>query len=332
MESPFDNLKPPLLETERLFLVPWSAEFAHDLLDFASNPAVALPADWKIHTSRAQAERTVARLASANRFEWALVPKDGFSRGLPRAVGGIGLYPAKLRGFTRAFGVGYLLAEEFWGMGLCAEAVRKIAHYVFLGLDADALCASHRVENPRSGRVIEKCGFTRYGLCPKDKPDAPRTKLLYAMTREEFAAKSGYGEEVFGLDVYRVKTRPEPRAVDSEKINYIAQPHAYQCGQACVAMLAGVSTAEAAWAMNEDFGTSDEDVAKGLDYYGIPHANLRKPCFSPGELPELCIISLALPGYGHWSLYARGKFYDPEFGVSDRLPDGARLCYDWKIG
>lgn len=333
MNFPLSELGMPLLETERLFLIPWSADYAADLLAFASNPAVALPADWRVHRSAAQAERTVARLTAANRLEWALVPKDGFSRGLPHAVGDIGLYPAKLRGFTRSFVAGYLLAEDFWGMGLCAEALGKVAHYTFLGLDADALCASHRVENPRSGRVIEKCGFTQYGLCPKDKPDAPRTKLLYALTREEFAAKNGYGNEVFELDVYRTHNRPKPRSVDPDnRLAYVAQPNGFQCGQACVAMLAGVSVAEAAWAMNEEGGSSDEDVAKGLDYYGIPHASLRKPCFSGAELPKLCIISLALPGYGHWSLYVGGKYYDPEFGVSDRLPDGARLCYYWKIG
>ena len=179
--------------------------------------------------------------------------------------------------------------------------------------------------------MVEKCGFTRYGVCPKDRPDAPRTKLLYALTREEFAAKNGFCEEVFARDVYRTHNRPEPRALPGE-IHYVAQPNGFQCGQSCVAMLAGVSAAKPAWAMNEEGGSSDEDVAKGLDYYGIKHANLRKPCFSPGELPDVCILSLLMPGYGHWSLYAGGKFYDPEFGVSDRLPDGARLCYYWKIG
>ena len=48
-------------------------------------------------------------------------------------------------------------------------------------------------------------------------------------------------------------------------------------------------------------------------------------------LPERCILSLKMPAYGHWLLYDKGKFYDPEFGVSDRLPDKEMLRDYWEI-
>lgn len=48
-------------------------------------------------------------------------------------------------------------------------------------------------------------------------------------------------------------------------------------------------------------------------------------------LQECCILSILLPGYGHWSLYYKGKYYDPEFGVLDKLPQQAKLCYYWDV-
>jgi hypothetical protein len=38
-----------------------------------------------------------------------------------------------------------------------------------------------------------------------------------------------------------------------------------------------------------------------------------------------------LPNYGHWSLYYKGKYYDPEFGVLEKLPEQAKLRYYWEV-
>ncbi len=54
-----DKINLPLLETERLFLVPWSLDFAEDMLSFASNPNVVLPADWKVIKSKNAAEKKI---------------------------------------------------------------------------------------------------------------------------------------------------------------------------------------------------------------------------------------------------------------------------------
>jgi hypothetical protein len=48
-------------------------------------------------------------------------------------------------------------------------------------------------------------------------------------------------------------------------------------------------------------------------------------------LPDIRILSMHLSGYGHWSLYFKGSYYDPEFGVLTTLPFKARLDYNWKI-
>lgn len=42
-------------------------------------------------------------------------------------------------------------------------------------------------------------------------------------------------------------------------------------------------------------------------------------------LPKVCILKVLLPRYAHWVLYYDGKYYDPEFGVTEELYQKARI-------
>jgi len=120
------------------------------------------------------------------------------------------------------------------------------------------------------------------------------------------------------------------RKIDS--IAYIEQPTEYLCGQSVIAMLAGVSVDEVIGVMQNDKGTATPLMRDTLNYYGLKTATKARLRYIQGAaLPDCCILSVLLPGYGHWSLYYKGKFYDPEFGVLDKLPEEAKLRYYWEI-
>ena len=110
-----------------------------------------------------------------------------------------------------------------------------------------------------------------------------------------------------------------------KKINYIKQPTGYLCGQACVAMLAGVTVEEVVSVMKNDKGTGKKDIEKALNYYGIRQAKTMTKADSSSVLPKVCILKVLLPGYSHWVLYNDGKYYDPEFGVMEELYPKARI-------
>jgi len=76
--------------------------------------------------------------------------------------------------------------------------------------------------------------------------------------------------------------------------------------------------------MQNDKGTGTPLMKEALEYYGI-RAKSRVRYTNAAKLPECCILSLKLPTYGHWSLYYKGKYYDPEFGESNELPQNAKL-------
>ncbi len=79
--------------------------------------------------------------------------------GAPRLVGSCGLG----RRASGAVELGYWIGRPFWGRGIATEAglaLIDIARALGLG----RIEASHFVDNPASGRVLEKLGFKSTGL------------------------------------------------------------------------------------------------------------------------------------------------------------------------
>ena len=79
--------------------------------------------------------------------------------GEPRLVGSCGL------GRTPSGGVelGYWIARHFWGRGLATEAAAPLIE-IARALRLPRLQASYFLDNPASGRVLEKLGFEPVGI------------------------------------------------------------------------------------------------------------------------------------------------------------------------
>ncbi len=55
--------------------------------------------------------------------------------------------------------LGYCMNKNFWGKGYCTEAAMALLEYCTVKFGSTDFFAKHAVENDRSRRVIEKCGF-----------------------------------------------------------------------------------------------------------------------------------------------------------------------------
>ena len=143
--------------TERLLLRPGWAEDA---------PALA----------RAIADETVVRNLATAPWPYALHDAEAFlaaprdpampsfliterTGGEPRIVGACGLG----RRPSGAVELGYWIARPHWGRGFATEAGRALID-IARALNLPRLEASHFIDNPASGRVLEKLGFTPTGI------------------------------------------------------------------------------------------------------------------------------------------------------------------------
>ena len=79
--------------------------------------------------------------------------------GDPRLIGSCGLG----RRPSGAVELGYWIARPFWGLGYATEASAALLA-IALALRLPRLQASHFIDNPASGRVLEKLGFEPLGI------------------------------------------------------------------------------------------------------------------------------------------------------------------------
>ncbi len=71
-----------------------------------------------------------------------------------------------VRGPLQSASLGYWVDERHTGRGLATEAVREVTRLAFAELGLHRVEAGTLVDNTASQRVLERCGFVRYGLAP----------------------------------------------------------------------------------------------------------------------------------------------------------------------
>ncbi len=326
----------PILETKRLLLEPLKESDYDDIIKMFSNPIVTktMEHDWK--TEEAFRKEFIELIKSGI---------DDFAIRLKKTNKFIGYfqlhnYIGTKKGTVKYSQLNTALLPEYWGKRYCTEATKKILHFAFLGIKTPWLCANHLCINPAAGKVLQKCGLTFWRTLKAAKGQYDQ----YRYNREDYLKNNAINiddkENIynysFEADVINLMPPVSPYSYKNpvRKINnikYIKEPTGYLCGQSVIAMLANVSVDEVIDIMKNDKGTSTPEIGRALKWYGIKHAKSRIRFTADTTLPELCILSLRLPGYGHWSLYYKGTYYDPEFGVSKNIPPNAELHYYWEI-
>jgi putative acetyltransferase len=146
------------LETERLLLRKWQESDLADFYEYAKNPNIGPKAGWKPHDSLLESREILHSFIEKEEV-WAVVYKENF-----KVIGSVGLHNDSKRMLPNIKMVGYVLSEDYWGLGLIPEAVIEIMRYAFEKLAIDLLTIYHYPFNYQSRRVIEKCGFRYEGI------------------------------------------------------------------------------------------------------------------------------------------------------------------------
>jgi RimJ/RimL family protein N-acetyltransferase len=137
----------------------WREDDRESLVRFANSRDVArnLTHSFPHPYTEAAADAWFATLAEMPEpTAWA-IEVDGL------AVGGIGIILGEgVYGKTAQFG--YWLGEPYWGRGIMTAAAQKVSDYAMSHFGLVRLEARVFEWNPRSMRVLEKCGFEREGV------------------------------------------------------------------------------------------------------------------------------------------------------------------------
>ena len=149
-----------MMETNRIILRPWHESDAETLFKWASDPDVGTRAGWPPHKSVEESLEIIRTLFN-NDTTWAIVLKES-----GEAIGAMGYGPSCNCDLPAREGeplIGYWMGKPYWSQGICTEALKLMIEHIKETTDIKSLISGHFIDNPASGRVMEKCGFTATG-------------------------------------------------------------------------------------------------------------------------------------------------------------------------
>ncbi|MCR4584003.1 MAG: GNAT family N-acetyltransferase [Prevotella sp.] len=158
---PFAEKAKLVLQSERLTLRPWFESDADTLFKYASDPEVGPRAGWAPHKSIEESLEVIRNVFNRDTTTWAIVLKE--TNEVIGAMGYGASCDCKLPIREGEPIVGYWVAKPYWNNGYCTEALQLMLDHIHTTTDIPSLCCGHFVDNPASGRVMEKCGFVPTG-------------------------------------------------------------------------------------------------------------------------------------------------------------------------
>ena len=177
---------PPEIEISGARLRLLRAGDVDNLFAYLGKPAVTqLTSFPEVTRSLAEAivERTRNRWAAGDLSKWGIAMKEN-----DQIVGTCGFNESS--GTHRWAELAYDLAPEHWGKGLMLEAVTSVLDWVFHRDEIDRVHAFVRVDNKRSERLLERCGFAREGRLRNFRicQGQPHDFFVYSLLRVDWTA------------------------------------------------------------------------------------------------------------------------------------------------
>ena len=150
------------LETERLILRRFAEDDAPVMYrNWTSSEEVARFLTWAPHenadVTAALLREWIAQYEKPDYYNWVI-----FLKAENMIVGNISV--VSIREETAQASLGWCMGEAWWGRGIMPEAARAVLQYLFETVGFNRIAATHDVNNPKSGRVMQKIGMQREGV------------------------------------------------------------------------------------------------------------------------------------------------------------------------
>lgn len=150
------------LETERLVLRKFKLEDAKEMFNnWASDEEVTKHLTWEAHKNikitKLVLSEWVESYSNLDFYQWGIVIKD-----TNELIGSIGVVGHKENRLICE--IGYCIGKPYWGKGYVAEAFKRIIDFLFNEVNCNRIEAVHDIDNPNSGKVMQKCNLTFEGI------------------------------------------------------------------------------------------------------------------------------------------------------------------------
>ena len=156
------NIGTQRIETERLILRKIAASDAEDMFNnWASDSEVTKYVTWRPHKTIEDTKGVIdfwlIDIDDADVYRWCIVWKEN-----SQVIGTIDV--VNLNEKLETAEIGYCLSRKYWGQGVMTEALKVVIDYLFSKAGLNRIVARHNVNNPASGRVMQKSGMIFEGV------------------------------------------------------------------------------------------------------------------------------------------------------------------------
>lgn len=150
------------LNTDRLILRRFTLDDAESMYrNWASDEEVTRFLTWPPHASvevtKSLLTDWINHYEEDNYYNWVIELKETGD-----VIGSISV--VKLNEMIAGADIGYCMSKDFWGKGIMPEALRAVIRYLFCEVGLNRIAACHDVNNPKSGRVMDKAGMKLEGI------------------------------------------------------------------------------------------------------------------------------------------------------------------------
>ena len=151
-----------LLETERLMLRRFTIDDAEAMFNnWASDDEVTKYLTWPTHKSIDDSKWFINFCLDGYKepsfYNWVIELKDTYE-----LIGNISI--VNVFDNTDSVEFGWVIGRKYWGKGYAPEACNKIIDVMFNEVGASCVFAIHDVNNPKSGKAMQKLGMKFEGI------------------------------------------------------------------------------------------------------------------------------------------------------------------------
>ena len=171
--------------TERLRLRRYDISDAGNMFKYyASDARVTKVLSWKPDKNVKDVENyftgVIIRYVSPDVYHWAIEING-------EIIGSISVMSVDEKNHNCE--IGYCIGHDYWSKGITSEALSAVMTFLFKEVGMHRIFAKHDVENPASGKVMQKCSMTYEGRLREHylRHDGTYSDaLIYSRLRKEY--------------------------------------------------------------------------------------------------------------------------------------------------
>ncbi len=174
------------IETQRLILRRFANDDSDSMFNnWANDEDVSKYMRWQQHENIEETKMIINKwLLDYNReslYIWAITLKES-----DEPIGSIGLFIINENDVCGD--VGYAIGKKYWGKGITTEALKAVLGFAFENIGFNRIETYHSINNPASGRVMQKAGMTFEGFAKQKYKSISGFEdcNMYSILKEDF--------------------------------------------------------------------------------------------------------------------------------------------------